>query len=305
MTGRFAPSPTGSLHLGSLRTALLAWCCARSVGGRFLIRMEDLTTGAEPVAEAEQLQDLAALGIDHDGPVVRQSDRSARHREALLRLEALELTYPCFCTRREIREAAAAPHGPDPAGPYPGTCARLSRAERAERLRRVGHYATRIRAGGAQVTFTDRRLGTATMTVDDFVLCRADGVVAYNLAVVVDDADTGVDQVVRGDDLLDTTQRQVFLQQILALPTPEYVHVPLVLGPDGARLSKRHGAVGLQEQVNRGAEPAQVLALLARSFGAADPGTRRVSIGEVLERFRIERIPREPWIIDAAELTWD
>lgn len=303
--GRFAPSPSGSLHLGNLRTALVAWCCARSAGGQFLIRMEDLTTGAAPVAEAEQLDDLGVLGIDHDGPVTRQSERADQHREVLAKLEQMGATYPCFCSRREIREATRAPHGPDPAGLYPGICAELTEAQRRDRLRSVGRAATRIRADSAVVAFDDCLNGTTTATVDDFVLCRADGVVAYNLAVVVDDAAAGVDQVVRGDDLLGTTHRQVYLQGLLGLPTPGYVHVPLVLGPDGARLSKRHGAVGLREHLARGADVEQVLALLAHSLdplGSERGG--RTTIAEVLADFDIDALSREPWLLDPRQLSW-
>lgn len=304
MIGRFAPSPSGSLHLGNLRTALIAWCCARSVGGRFLIRMEDLTTGAAPVAEAEQLEDLATIGVTFDGELVRQSERQDAHSEALHRLEAMGVTYPCFCTRREIREAAAAPHGADPAGPYPGTCARLNAAQRAERFAAGGRAATRLRAEAVEVAFSDRLNGDSMVAVDDFVLCRADGVVAYNLAVVVDDAGAGVDQVVRGDDLLETTQRQVYLQHLLGWPTPEYIHVPLVLGPTGDRLSKRDGAVGLRDQLALGAEPGQVLSLLARSFEPNAPDGELADIGGVLKHFEVEAIPRQPWILDPAELAW-
>ncbi|MGB3411887.1 MAG: tRNA glutamyl-Q(34) synthetase GluQRS [Microthrixaceae bacterium] len=303
--GRFAPSPTGSLHLGNLRTALIAWCCARIGGGQFLVRMEDLTTGAAPVAEAEQLDDLRVLGIDHDAPVTRQSDRAVHHHDVLAQLEKMGVTYPCFCSRREIREATVAPHGPDPTGVYPGTCAELTEAQRRDRLSAVGRAATRIRAHSAVVTFNDRLNGTTSATVDDFVLSRADGVVAYNLAVVVDDAAAGVDQVVRGDDLLETTHRQVYLQTLLGLRTPEYVHVPLVLGPDGARLSKRHGAVGLRDQLDRGADPEQVLALLANSVDPLRWGhVGRTTTADVLGNFDLESLPRTPWVFDPGQLTW-
>ena len=271
-TGRFAPSPSGSLHLGNLRTALLAWCFARSAGGRFLVRMEDLTTGAEPVCEAEQLADLAALGIDHDGEVSRQSERAARHDAAVATLVDAGLTYECFCTRREVRDAAAAPHGPHPDGAYPGTCRDLTEAERAERTRSGRRPALRLRAGGEVVRVVDQRCGPVEAAVDDLVLRRSDGVVAYNLAVVVDDADQGVDQVVRGDDLLETTPRQVLLQRLLGLPTPAYAHVPLVLGPDGERLAKRHGAVTLGQRVARGERIPAVVGLLAHSAGPGRTG---------------------------------
>lgn len=297
-TGRFAPSPSGSLHLGNLRTALLAWCFARSAGGRFLVRMEDLTTGAEPVCEAEQLADLAALGIDHDGEVSRQSERTAQHDAAVATLVDAGLTYECFCTRREVRDAAAAPHGPHPDGAYPGTCRDLTEAERAARNRSGRRPALRLRAGGEVVRVVDQRCGPVESAVDDLVLRRSDGVVAYNLAVVVDDADQGVDQVVRGDDLLETTPRQVLLQRLLGLPTPAYAHVPLVLGPDGERLAKRHGAVTLGQRVARGERIPAVVGLLAHSAGLAEPG-EELSVREVLARFDPDRLSRTPWVLPA------
>lgn len=301
--GRFAPSPSGSLHLGNLRTALLAWCAARAQGGRFLIRVEDLTTGAAPVAEAEQLQDLAVLGLDHDGTIERQSQLRERHAAAIDTLVRQGATYPCYCSRREIRDAAAAPHGASAEGAYPGTCRDLTPQRRAELERDGRRPALRLRAGGAEVAFDDRRLGERTAVVDDFVLRRADGIASYNLAVVVDDAHQGVDQVVRGDDLAETTPRQVLLQRLLGLPTPEYLHVPLVLGSDGARLAKRHGAVGLAEQFERGATPEQVLGLFAWSLGWAPPG-ESLDASEVLERFAVDALPEGPWVLEPSTLDW-
>lgn len=294
-TGRFAPSPSGPLHLGNLRTALLAWCFARAGGGRFLVRMEDLTTEAAADHEEAQLADLARVGIDHDGPVVRQSERAALHDAAIAELERAGLTYPCFCSRREIREAAAAPHGPAPEGAYPGTCAHLTPAEQERRRAEGRREATRLRAGGAVVAVRDAALGTHEARVDDFVLRRGDGVAAYNLAVVVDDADQGVDQVVRGDDLLATTPRQALLQDLLGLPRPTYHHVPLVLGPDGERLSKRHGAVTLADLDAVGMGPGAVLGLLAHSLGLAGEGEHLDAAG-VLSRFDPAALPRGPWV---------
>ncbi len=247
MTGRFAPSPTGTLHLGNLRTALLAWLFARSAGSRFLVRMEDLDTSrVRPGVAEEQLADLAAVGLDWDDEVAYQSARQDRYVAAIEDLRAGGRLYECFCTRAEIREAASAPHGPLPEGHYPGTCLRLTEAERQER-RAMRPPALRVRADGARVGFADRLHGQVEGVVDDFVVRRNDGAVAYNLAVVVDDAAQGVEEVVRGDDLLDSTPRQLFLARMLGLPGPSHAHVPLVLGPDGARLAKRHGAVTLRE----------------------------------------------------------
>jgi glutamyl-tRNA synthetase len=242
LNGRFAPSPTGTLHLGNLRTAMLAWLFARTAGSAFLVRMEDLDAGrVRPGVAEEQLADLAAIGIDWDGEVVFQSRRTALYEDALSRLDV----YECFCTRAEIRAAASVPHGP--VGAYPGTCLRLTEAERAEKRASGRPPALRVRAGGARVAFEDRLHGHVEGVVDDFVVRRNDGAFAYNLAVVVDDAEQGVEEVVRGDDLLDSTPRQLFLARALGLAEPRHAHVPLVLGPDGQRLAKRHGAVTLRD----------------------------------------------------------
>jgi glutamyl-tRNA synthetase len=283
--GRFAPSPTGTLHLGNLRTALLAWLFARSRDARFLMRMEDLDTGR--VRERfydEQLHDLAALGLDWDGPVVRQSERLALYADAIEQLRADGLIYECWCTRAEIREAASAPHGDLPEGAYPGTCLRLTAAERAERGASGRPPALRVRADAAAVTFEDRVAGTPTGVVDDFVVRRNDGAYAYNLAVVVDDAEQGVGEVVRGADLLDSTPRQLWLGARLGLPAPSHAHVPLMLGPDGTRLAKRHGAVTLADRAALGDSADDVRTYLASTVGLAAPG-ERVSAAELVERF--------------------
>jgi glutamyl-tRNA synthetase len=277
MTGRYAPSPTGDLHLGNLRTALLAWLLARSAGGRFLVRMEDLDgRRVRPGMEERQLADLAALGIDWDGPVVRQSERRSLYDAAIERLD----TYPCFCTRAEIREAPSAPHAP--IGTYPGTCRELTGAERAVREASGRPPALRVRADGAHVEVEDRLVGRIAGAVDDFVVRRGDGVPAYNLAVVVDDADQGVDQVVRGSDLADSTPRQAWLARTLGFAEPIYAHVPLVLGPDGQRLAKRHGAVTRDEHTLR--------------WIATSLGLEGETADELLERFDPAGIPAEPTV---------
>jgi glutamyl-tRNA synthetase len=272
-TGRFAPSPTGTLHLGNLRTALLAWLYARAQNAAFLLRVEDLDTGrVRPHFEAEQLGDLRALGLDWDGEVVRQSERTDRYAAALEALEAEGALYPCWCTRAEIREAASAPHGALPEGHYPGTCRRLTAAQRAEREAAGRPPALRVDAGAARIVFDDRLHGRQEGVVDDFVVRRNDGAFAYNLAVVVDDGAQGIGEVVRGDDLLESTPRQIWLSQRLGLPAPRHAHVPLVLGGDGARLAKRHGAVTLGDRVELGESADDVRARLARSVGLAGPG---------------------------------
>ncbi|MFL5817423.1 MAG: tRNA glutamyl-Q(34) synthetase GluQRS [Conexibacter sp.] len=293
--GRFAPSPTGPLHIGNLRTALLAYLFARSAGARFLVRVEDLDPGrSRREHEAGQLADLAALGLDWDGPVLRQSERREMHRAALERLRAAGRVYPCWCTRAEIREAASAAHGPLPEGAYPGTCRRLSAAQRAERERGGRPAALRLDAGGEPVAFVDRLHGSVEAVVDDLVLWRNDDTPSYNLAVVVDDADQGIGEVVRGDDLLETTPRQVLLQRLLELGgrgPVSYAHVPLVLGPDGVRLAKRHGAVTLADRAARGETAADVLAWMARSLELAQAG-EAVDLPLLLARFDPAALPR-------------
>jgi glutamyl-tRNA synthetase len=271
--GRFAPSPTGPLHLGNLRTALLAWLFARAGGGRFLIRVEDLDAGrSRPEHEAGQLADLAALGLESDEPPVRQSERAAVYDEAIAQLQREGALYRCWCTRAEIREAASAPHGPLPEGAYPGTCRDLTTAQVAERERSGRPPALRIDARAARVAFTDRLLGPREDVVDDFVVRRNDGAAAYNLAVAVDDHDQRIGEVVRGADLIDTTARQLYVGQRLGLAPIAHAHVPLMLGPDGARLAKRHGAVTLADRIALGETALQVRSALAESVGLAEPG---------------------------------
>lgn len=302
--GRFAPSPTGPLHVGNLRTALLAWLFARVDGGRFLIRVEDL----DPVASraelvAEHLEDMAALGLDHDGPVVRQSDPDvrARHEDAIAALAADGALYPCFCSRREIRDAAQAAHGPLPEGAYPGTCRALSENERAARRARHPDRppSLRVRADRAVVTIQDRLHGPHAGVVDDFVVRRGDGVPAYNLAVVVDDARQGIGEVVRGADLLDGTPRQAWLCDRLGLARPRWVHVPLVLGPDGERLAKRHGSVTRRQLAAEGVHPGELLGWMGASLGLAAPG-ERVDAPILLDRFDPAAVPLGPWVFDRA-----
>lgn len=293
MAGRFAPSPTSDLHLGNLRTALLAWLFARSSGRDFLIRIEDLDRGRVAAGLAErQLADLAALGIDHDGEVVRQSQRLGRYEAALSTLDV----YECYCSRQELAEVALAPHG-DGYRPYPGTCRDLTEAERAAR-RAVRPAALRVRAGGVSWTGTDELYGPVTGVVDDFVLRRGDGTYAYNLAVVVDDGMQGVDQVVRGDDLLSSVPRQAWLAHQLGFTPPTYAHVPLALGPDGRRLAKRDGAVTLTDLAALGVTPQEVLTTLAVSLDLADAG-ERVSPAGLLSRFDPAALPRSPWVVTA------
>jgi glutamyl-tRNA synthetase len=246
------------------------------------MRMEDLDTGrVRPGMEERQLADLAAIGLDWDGPVVRQSERIGLYEDALARLQRDELVYPCYCTRREIREAASAPQGLPVEDAYPRTCRELSDAERAEREAAGRKPALRLRADGEEVSFDDRLLGRRTGLVDDFELRRNDGAFAYNLAVIVDDAEQDVEEVVRGADLVDSTPRQLHLARLLGRREPAYAHAPLMLGPDGARLAKRHGAVTLAD---RDESPADVLSELAASVSLCEPG-EPVTPATLLARF--------------------
>lgn len=301
--GRFAPSPTGPLHVGNLRTALLSWLYARVDGGRFLVRVEDL----DPVASREELveahlDDLAAVGLDHDGPVLRQSDPTtwARHEAAIAQLEAEGALYPCFCSRREVREASQAAHGPLPEGAYPGTCRDLTEAQRSARAaeRPDRPPSLRVRADEAVVEVHDRLHGDHVGIVDDFVVRRGDGVAAYNLAVVVDDAHQGILEVVRGADLLEGTPRQAWLCDRLGLPRPRWVHVPLVVGPDGERLAKRHGSVTRSELAVHGIDATELVTRMGASLGLASAG-ERIDASTLLTRFDPDGVPMEPWVFDA------
>src|ERR1700754_10441 len=222
-TGRFAPSPLADLHIGNLRTALLAWLFARSTGRRFLLRVEDLDDRTFADVAERQLRDLAAIGVSCDEPPEYQTAHAARYGAVIAGLTARGLTYECFCSRRDILAAPRAPHAPE--GAYPGTCRDLTAVERAARRESGGAPALRLRSEVHECTVTDVLHGGYTGVVDDLVLRRGDGVPAYNLAVVVDDAAQGIDQVVRGDDLLSSSPRQAYLGSLLGYATPTYAHV--------------------------------------------------------------------------------
>ncbi len=309
--GRFAPSPTGPLHLGNARTALLAWLAARAAGGRFLLRLEDLDAPrVRPGLEARLLDELRWLGLDwEEGPDVggphgpyRQSQRGPAYAAALGRLRQAGLAYPCFCSRAEIARASQAPHGPADDGPrYPGTCRELSDAERAARAR-ARAPAWRFRVPPGPVAFDDLVHGPQQVDVasqaGDFVVARADGIAAYQLAVVVDDTAMRVTDVVRGDDLLPSTARQVLLYRALGEAPPRFAHVPLVVGRDGERLAKRHGALSIAELRARGDDPRAVAGRLAHLSGLA-PGGARVAPRDLVSGFSLERVPRAPAVLDA------
>ncbi|HEX8909942.1 MAG TPA: tRNA glutamyl-Q(34) synthetase GluQRS [Anaeromyxobacteraceae bacterium] len=307
--GRFAPSPTGPLHLGNARTALLAWLAARARGASFVMRVEDLDgPRVRPGLEARMLAELRWLGLDWDeGPDLggphapyRQSERLERYQAALDRLRRAEAVYPCFCSRAEIAAASQAPHGPSDEGPrYPGTCRALSPAEVAARsLRRAPAW--RLRVAPGEIAFRDgvhgRRAFDVAAEVGDFVVARADGIPAYQLAVVVDDAAMGIEEVVRGDDLLSSTARQLLVYRALGLAPPRFAHVPLVTGEDGARLAKRHGALSLGELRERGADPRAVVGLLAALSGLAPEGGR-LAPAELVSGFALSRLATAPAVL--------
>jgi glutamyl-tRNA synthetase len=301
--GRFAPSPTGDLHLGNLRTALVAWLSARAVAGRFIVRLEDLDRmTSSGVHERAQLAALEWLGLDWDGDVVRQSDRFDLHRSVLDDLRAQGLLYPCYCTRREIREAVHAPHGEPVDGSYPGVCRRLSgRARRAHEA--MGRRpAWRLRSTNETVSVSDLVLGPLEGRADDVVVERNDGVPAYHLAVVVDDDLQGVGQVVRGDDLATATPRQVYLQRLIGASTPAYAHIPLVVGADGQRLAKRHGAVTAGELRADGHDARAVVGRMAVSLGWRDRPDP-VTPAELLVDFSLPA-PGNPWMITTDLTRW-
>jgi glutamyl-tRNA synthetase len=312
--GRFAPSPTGPLHLGNARTALVSWLVARAAGAPWVMRVEDLDgPRVRPGLEARILEELRWLGLGWDeGPDVggplgpyRQSARLASYAAALERLRAAGLAYPCFCSRAEIAAASQAPHGPSDEGPrYPGTCARLGAAE-ADRRAAARRPAWRFRVPSGVVAFEDgvhgpQRVDVAAQ-VGDFVVARADGVPAYQLAVVVDDAAMAIGEVVRGDDLLASTGRQLLLYRALGLEPPRFAHVPLVVGEDGERLAKRHGALSLGELRERGVDPRRVVGLLAELSGLAPAGAR-CTPRELAAAFRLAALAREPAVLAAASV---
>ncbi|CAN5776605.1 tRNA glutamyl-Q(34) synthetase GluQRS [soil metagenome] len=282
--GRFAPSPSADLHIGNLRTAVLAWLFARSTGRRFLVRVEDLDDRTSADTAARQLADLAAIGVTWDDDPEYQTQHVARYDAVVEALIARGLVYECYCSRRDILQAPRAPHAPE--GAYPGTCRDLTDAQRDERRANGRSPALRLRSERDEFTVTDLVHSQYTGVVDDFVLRRGDGVTAYNLAVVVDDAAQGVDQVVRGDDLLSSSPRQAYLGALLGYRPPVYAHVPLVLNTEGKRLAKRDGAVTLAE-----IGTPRVFAQITESLGwpSAD-------MNELLAQFNPQRLPVGPWI---------
>ena len=297
MTGRWAPSPTGEFHLGNLRTGLLAWLFARSRQAKFLWRFEDLDGAVRPEFYDLQLRDFQSIGLDWDGPVVRQSERLKLYKDALEELKRRGLTYRCWCTRREILEATAAPHAQLPEGAYSGTCRKLTAKQISDHERSGRNPALRLVTEGQTVQLQDRQLGAFSGAVDDFVLCRGDSTPSYNLVVVIDDAEMGVTEVVRGDDLLPSTPRQVYLSELLGIQSPTYAHVPLVLNESGNRLAKRDGAVTLSDRLMLGESELDVLNHLLSSLAIPNIGSFQ-ELHEIVQDFEPRNLPTSAWVFE-------
>jgi len=288
IVGRLAPTPSGGLHLGNARTFLVAWLSARAAGGRVLLRIDDLDRARVKSGYVEQaLADLRWLGLDWDGEPLYQSRRSDAYAAALEQLRATGLAYPCVCSRREIELASHAPHAGDEGPSYPGTCRGKSHhlGDRAP--------AWRFAVDNARVEFDDAVHGRCEFESDDFVIFRNDGVAAYQLATVVDDHFQQVTEVVRGDDLLHSTARQVLLYRALKLTLPRYLHVPLVLDDAGHRMAKRRDSTRLAALREAGVDAARVIGALAASCGWTKPGERMMP-KELVGRFDLAMLPREP-----------
>jgi glutamyl-queuosine tRNA(Asp) synthetase len=288
--GRFAPSPTGLLHLGNLRTALASWLSARSQGGRWLIRIEDVDgPRCRPEFAEAQLRDLAMLGLISDEPVVHQSARSEMYREVLERLHASGFLYPCRCTRKDLQLLASAPHVEDGLRPYPRIC-------RHRHTEQVHSEALRFRLPEDPVHWVDLLLGpqadNPNLLTGDPLLHRRDGLFAYHLAVVMDDAQQGVTEIVRGADLRDVTATQIRLQEALEFPRPAYAHLGLVTAHDGTRLGKRAGALGLEALLAKGVPPPEILGWLGWSLGCLER-PEPCSAVELVPHFAWDRVPKE------------
>lgn len=296
---RLAPSPTGALHLGNARTFLINWLLARQNGWKILLRIEDLDgPRIKPDAAQQAIDDLNWLGIDWDQGPVYQSTRTDDYTAAVQKLLATGHAYPCICSRKEVETAASAPHAEDGSARYPGTCrGRFATVEAARKFTGKAP-AIRFQVPDEKMEWTDQFAGPQShdlAALGDFVIAKADGTPAYQLATTVDDAAAGVTHIVRGDDLLDSTPRQILLHRALQLPTPlpHYFHLPLVVGPDGRRLAKRHGDTRLATYRNAGLPVQRILSMLAGWCGVAT--TEPIAnLNQLIDRFELKGISHQP-----------
>ena len=301
VVGRFAPSPSGEMHLGNAFAALLAWLSARSQGGQVVLRLEDLDLPRCPQKFSRGvMEDFRLLGLDWDNDPLYQSQRGGYYEECLRRLDSFGLLYPCYCTRRELHAApteASAPHAAAPV--YSGRCRHLTDAMREDFRAQGRRGALRIIVPDRVYSVADRRFGVYSANlareVGDFILRRSDGLYAYQLAVVADDAAMGVTEVVRGRDLLPSAPQQLYLQEVLGFPHPNYAHLPLLLAPDGRRLSKREGDLSIRALSKR-YKPTEVVGILAHSAGLIDRPTP-VTPTELVGEFSWSRVPTEDIVI--------
>jgi glutamyl-tRNA synthetase len=303
---RLAPSPTGALHLGNARTFLINWLSARQNSWKIILRIEDIDgPRIKHGADAGAIEDLRWLGLNWDEGPVYQSARLPLYRDAIEQLLRSGLAYPCVCSRKEVETAASAPHAEDGAAVYPGTC-RGKFASMAEARASGREPAIRFDTRGAVIEFNDQFAGPQHFDVEhqlgDFVIAKADGTPAYQLAVVIDDARMGVTDVMRGGDLLDSTPRQILLYRALNLADriPQYCHVPLIIGPDGRRLAKRHGDTRIATYRQQGVTSQRLLGLLAKWCGI-DAIDDDVAAKDLVGRFDLARLPREPIVFDPAQ----
>lgn len=300
VVGRLAPSPTGAQHIGNARSYLIAWLSARSRGGTMVLRIEDIDSPRVKSGAAPQAcDDLRWLGLDWDkGPVV-QTERLNFYQDALRQLQQQELVYPCTCTRSDIERSASAPHLEHEGPSYPGTCSHRQSIDAAHLM---VPYAWRFRVPAKPLEFTDGFRGVTRVDLTemggDFVVWKSSATPAYQLAVVVDDAAQGVTEVIRGDDLVPSTPRQLLLYGALGLWPPRFTHVPLVIGADGRRLAKRHGDTRIASLREQGVRPEMLRGLLAFSCGWLE-SIKPIDIQELLPRFRLDTIPKQPFVLTA------